>query len=57
MLSRFEIWIDCEVNASFESTDANVSKAQTVVGYVPTHDIYAGMQEAIGWYVERMGLK
>ncbi len=38
-------------------SNADITKAQTVVGYVPTHDIYAGMQEAIGWYVERMGLK
>ena len=57
MLSRFEIWLDWEVYAGFESTDAKVSKAKTVVGYVPTHDIYAGMEEAIEWYVERMGAK
>ena len=25
-----------------------------MVGYQPTHDIYQGMEKAIGWYVENI---
>lgn len=33
-------------------SNANISKAQNLVGYAPTHDIYQGMEEAIEWYIE-----
>ncbi|MEA1893578.1 MAG: LPS biosynthesis protein WbpP, partial [Campylobacterota bacterium] len=36
-------------------SNANISKAENVVGYVPTHDIYAGMEEAAQWYIESIG--
>jgi len=32
-------------------SNANISKAENVVGYAPTHDIYQGMEEAITWYI------
>lgn len=35
-------------------SNADISKAQSFVGYAPTHDIYQGMQEAIGWYIENI---
>lgn len=35
-------------------SNANISKAQSVMGYVPTHDIYQGMEEATQWYVESL---
>ncbi len=36
-------------------SNANISKAQSFVGYTPTHDIYQGMREAIEWYIESIG--
>jgi len=36
-------------------SNADISKAKQIVGYEPTHDIYRGMEEAIGWYVESIG--
>jgi len=38
-------------------SNANISKAQNAVGYVPTHDIYQGMEEAAPWYIESIGNK
>ena len=35
-------------------SNADISKAQRIVGYRPTHDIYQGMEEAIGWYVKNI---
>ena len=35
-------------------SNADISKAQKMVGYVPTHDIYHGMEEAIEWYIENL---
>lgn len=35
-------------------SNANISKAQNSVGYAPSHDIYQGMEAAIGWYVENL---
>ena len=34
-------------------SNADISKAQKHVKYLPTHDIYQGMAEAIEWYIER----
>lgn len=33
-------------------SNADISKAQKLVGYAPTHDIYQGMEEAIQWYIK-----
>jgi UDP-N-acetylglucosamine 4-epimerase len=30
---------------------ADISKAQKLIGYTPTHRIYDGLNEAMGWYV------
>ena len=35
-------------------SNANISKAQKLVEYVPTHDIYQGMEEAIQWYIKNV---
>ena len=35
-------------------SNADISKAKTLVGYAPTHSIYQGMEEAITWYVEHV---
>jgi len=44
--------------ASFREGDvrhslADVSKARRLLGYQPSHDVRAGLLEAIGWYVQR----
>jgi len=31
---------------------ADITKAQRLLDYAPTHDLHAGLQEAIGWYME-----
>jgi len=36
-------------------SNADITKAKTIVGYAPTHDIYKGMEEAIVWYIESIG--
>ena len=35
-------------------SNANISKAQKLVGYAPTHNIYQGMKEAIQWYIKNV---
>lgn len=35
-------------------SNANITKAKTLVGYAPTHTIEQGMEEAIEWYVENI---
>jgi UDP-N-acetylglucosamine 4-epimerase len=35
-------------------SNADITKAKHIVGYAPTHDIYQGMKEAIGWYIEHI---
>jgi len=32
-------------------SNADISKAKSIVGYLPSHDIYQGMEEAIEWYI------
>jgi len=32
--------------------NADITKAKTTVGCIPTHDIYKGIEEAIEWYIE-----
>jgi len=36
-------------------SNADITKAKTMVGYKPTHDIYQGMEEAIEWYSDNIG--
>ena len=36
-------------------SNANISKAQSLVAYAPTHDIYKGMKESIEWYITNHG--
>ena len=38
-------------------SNADITKAKTMVGYEPTHDIYQGMEEAIEWYVKNINGK
>lgn len=38
-------------------SNANISKAQTLVGYAPTHTIEQGMKEAISWYINSLSQK
>ena len=35
-------------------SNANISKAKKMLGYIPSHDIYQGMEEAIGWYIKKL---
>jgi len=35
-------------------SNADITKARTLVGYNPTHTIYQGMEEAIDWYVKHV---
>jgi len=35
-------------------SNADISKAQNLVGYRPTHDIYRGIEEAIEWYINNL---
>lgn len=38
-------------------SNANISKAQDLVGYAPTHTIEQGMKEAINWYINALSQK
>lgn len=31
---------------------ADIAKAQQMVGYAPTHDLHAGLQDAMPWYID-----
>ena len=31
---------------------ADVSKAGRLLGYAPTHDVRAGLKQAVAWYVQ-----
>jgi UDP-N-acetylglucosamine 4-epimerase len=33
---------------------ADISKARTLLGYEPMHDVRAGLREAVGWYVDHL---
>ncbi len=35
-------------------SNADISKAKAMVGYMPTHTIYQGIDEAIAWYIKRL---
>lgn len=34
-------------------SQADISKAQRLLGYAPTHDIVKGLEQALPWYIER----
>lgn len=36
-------------------SQASIEKAQTLLGYQPTHGVQQGINEAITWYAERLG--
>jgi UDP-N-acetylglucosamine/UDP-N-acetylgalactosamine 4-epimerase len=36
-------------------SQADISKAGRLLGYEPTHDVRAGLEEALGWYVREFG--
>lgn len=36
-------------------SQADISKAQTKIGYSPTHIISEGLDEALGWYAQKLG--
>jgi UDP-N-acetylglucosamine 4-epimerase len=36
-------------------SQADIGKAQRLLGYVPTHGLRAGLREALSWYLERFG--
>ena len=38
-------------------SQADISKAQRLLGYAPTHDVRAGLTAALTWYVERFSSK
>jgi UDP-N-acetylglucosamine 4-epimerase len=45
--------------AAFRSGDvrhslADIGKARSLLGYEPTHDVRAGLREAVGWYVKNL---
>ena len=33
---------------------ADIGKARSLIGYEPTHDVRAGLREAVGWYVKNL---
>ncbi len=38
-------------------SQADIGKAQRILGYEPTHDIHAGLDEAMAWYAASLGLR
>lgn len=35
-------------------SNADISKIKALLGYVPTHDIYRGMEEVVEWYIHNV---
>ena len=33
---------------------ADIGKARTLLGYEPSHDVRAGLREAVGWYIDHL---
>jgi UDP-N-acetylglucosamine 4-epimerase len=33
---------------------ADISKARSLLGYEPSHDVRAGLREAVGWYIDHL---
>jgi len=38
-------------------SNADISKAKRMLGYVPRHDIVEGLGECVGWYIKYLGIK
>jgi UDP-N-acetylglucosamine 4-epimerase len=36
-------------------SQADISKAQKILGYEPTHKIQQGLDEAMSWYMNKLG--
>lgn len=36
-------------------SQADISKAQRLLGFAPTHDLRKGLREALGWYIDEYG--
>jgi UDP-N-acetylglucosamine 4-epimerase len=36
-----------------KSTTADISKAKSLLGYHPTHNVVQGLKETVAWYLER----
>jgi UDP-N-acetylglucosamine 4-epimerase len=34
-------------------SQADIGKAQRLLGYVPSHGVHAGLNEAVDWYIKR----
>jgi UDP-N-acetylglucosamine 4-epimerase len=56
--TRPELKIVPPTYADFRAGDvrhsqADISKARRLLEYFPTHDVHAGLSEAVGWYVQR----
>lgn len=39
-----------------KSTLADITKAQALIGYKPTHNILQGLQQTVKWYIEQRGV-
>lgn len=55
---RSELEIAAPQYADFRAGDvrhslADIGKARRLLGYAPTHDVRAGLREAMAWYVDR----
>jgi UDP-N-acetylglucosamine/UDP-N-acetylgalactosamine 4-epimerase len=51
--------VQAPVFAEFRAGDvrhslADIGKAHSLLGYEPSHDVRAGLREAVGWYVENL---
>jgi len=54
-----ELIVHAPVFAGFRDGDvrhslADIGKAQALLGYEPSHDVRAGLREAVGWYVAHL---
>jgi UDP-N-acetylglucosamine 4-epimerase len=38
-------------------SQADISKAQKLLGYAPTHRVREGLKEALGWYIRSLPQK
>ncbi|GAB4466272.1 MAG: SDR family oxidoreductase [Burkholderiaceae bacterium] len=57
---RPQLNVPAPVHAPFRAGDvrhsqADIGKAQRLLGYAPTHDVRAGLADAMDWYVQRFG--
>jgi UDP-N-acetylglucosamine 4-epimerase len=55
---RPQLQIASPTYAGFRAGDvrhsqADIGKAQRLLGYVPSHGVHAGLNEAVDWYIKR----